>query len=358
MKTKSLFFLLAGFLMYSCSSDDNPMDSQQSEGQQLVFEISAKSGMQLSKSASPIYSQEATQKVTRVSVYAFKKDAQNDYLFEKTFDVGNDWQLGTTEVDYAVPEGEMLTEGSYKFIALGRPATDLYTIPDPSGVKFEEMVASITAAGNEYELFAGSAGADVYSAGARVSIEMTRKVAGVLAYFKNVPAEKGGEKVKYLRLSVTTANTHVNLTTGAGSIANASVPYSIVNIDLSGQTVSGGIYVGNDLSSVNVVRLDNSQLDGAYMLPATGVEMTLGLYGEDGLTPLQVWQVTNSGGTTFDLVANNFYSLGQKTDAGSTNGGTDGDPDDDDTAIDLLTDQVIEISIDPNWAVIHKLGIQ
>ena len=53
------------------------------------------------------------------------------------------------------------------------------------------MLASIVNSGDESEIFAGSADAEVMAqGGTRVSIEMTRKVAGVLGYFKNVPKRK------------------------------------------------------------------------------------------------------------------------------------------------------------------------
>lgn len=57
--------------------------------------------------------------------------------------------------------------------------------------------------------------------GTRVSIEMTRKVAGVLGYFKNVPQVLNGSTVKYLRLKVSNSNQQVNLTNGDGDQYNA-----------------------------------------------------------------------------------------------------------------------------------------
>ena len=79
------------------------------------------------------------------------------------------------------------------------------------------MLASIVNSGDESEIFAGSADAEVMAqGGTRVSIEMTRKVAGVLGYFKNVPQVLNGSTVKYLRLKVSNSNQQVNLTNGVG----------------------------------------------------------------------------------------------------------------------------------------------
>ena len=188
---------------------------------------------------------------------------------------------------------------------------------------------------------------------------MTRKVAGILGYFKNVPQQLNGSTVQYLRLTVSNSNQQVNLTTGTG-INTAPASYKVIDIDLSGQAVSDGVFIGNDLSSQGVVKVANSQLGGAFYMPVSGVTMTLGLYDSTG-TAIKEWIVkdsSNGNATTFDILANHFYSLGIKGVAGSTNGGTPGNTGDDDNPIDLLIDQNIVITISPAWALIHNLIIQ
>ena len=214
--------------------------------------------------------------------------------------------------------------------------------------------------GDESEIFAGSADAEVMAqGGTRVSIEMTRKVAGVLGYFKNVPQVLNGSTVKYLRLKVSNSNQQVNLTNGVG-INTAPTPYNIIDMDLSGQAVSNGVYVGNDLSGQGVVKVPNSQLGGSFYIPVSGVSMTLGLYDASGVA-IKEWTVSDtnsSGATQFNLMANHFYSLGVKGATGSVDGGTPGNPGDDDAPVDLLTDQNIVITISPAWELIHNLVIQ
>ena len=92
-------------------------------------------------------------------------------------------------------------------------------------------------------------------------------------------------------------------------------------------------------------------------MPVSSVTFTLGLYEANG-NAIKTWSVKDTGGvTTFNILANHFYSLGMKVQAGNVNGGTD-DPGDDDDPIDLLTDQNIVITISPAWELIHNLIIQ
>lgn len=207
------------------------------------------------------------------------------------------------------------------------------------------MMATIAQSGNESEIFSGTTTAQVLDKGSRVSIEMTRKVAGVLGYFKNVPQILDGKTVTFLRLSASNSNQQVNLTNGVG-VNTSPAAYNIIDLNLSGQTVTNGIYTGNNLSAQGVVKVANSQLSGSYFMPVSSVTLTLGLYEANG-NAIKTWSVKDTGGvTTFNILANHFYSLGMKVQAGNVNGGTD-DPGDDDDPIDLLTDQNIVITISP-----------
>ena len=112
------------------------------------------------------------------------------------------------------------------------------------------------------------------------------------------------------------------------------------------------------MSGAGVVKVPNSQLGGLFLIPVSGVTLTLGLYTADG-TVIKEWVVKDSSGnlTTFDIQANHFYSLGMKAKANTTTG-EPGDPGDDDAPVDLLTDQNIVITISPAWELIHNLVIQ
>lgn len=353
---KIIFLLFVGIILFACSNDDKESNFEQ-DPKGLVFEIAAKTQLDETKAGAPVYSQDAAQNITRVSILAFKSDG-TDYYYTKTYDI-TDWTAGSTSRRFVVPEADEVSEGDYMFMAIGRDATDLYQItPTLSGtVKMADVTAAISAAGDEYELFGGTAQEHVYPEGARVDITMTRKIAGVLGYFKNVPQLINGQTVRYLRLSVNAGNREMYIASGTGYSRSAG--YDIINIDLSSQTVSDGIYNGNDLSAAGVVKLANSQLSGAYMLPIDNVTFTLGLYDENNLA-LKTWQVSEGGSTAFNIQPNHFYSLGVKHKPDTTTG-TDPDPanpGDDDNAIDLLEDQVIVVTIDPAWNTIHSLILQ
>lgn len=360
---KKLMFLVAAslFVFAACSNEDDPSSEVNPENSGITFELSAVNGLTDGiGTRMPVYSQEATQHVTRVSVYAFVQNGST-YLHQKTYDITG-WTDGTTFKRFAVPDADKLPVGVYKFLAVGRDASDRFSVTTPTSgnTNYTDMLATIVNSGDESEIFAGSADAEVMAqGGTRVSIEMTRKVAGVLGYFKNVPQVLNGTTVKYLRLKVSNSNQQVNLTNGVG-INTAATPYNIIDMDLSGQAVSNGVYVGNDLSGQGVVKVPNSQLGGSFYMPVSGVSMTLGLYDASG-TAIKEWTVSDtnsSGATQFNLLANHFYALGVKGATGSVDGGTPGNPGDDDAPVDLLTDQNIVITISPAWELIHNLVIQ
>lgn len=352
-----MLLAVTSLLMFSCSKDEDIKSDGSANDGKVYFELSAVNKLNdgLGTKA-PVYSQEASQHVTRVTVYAFAMQG-SDYVFTKSYDIPG-WTDGTTFKRYAVADGDKVPQGNYKFLAVGRDATDMFTVTTPNATtKYEEMLASISASGNESEIFAGSTIATVLPQGSRVNIEMTRKVAGVLGYFKNVPQTLNGTTVNYLRLTVSNSNQMVNLTNGTG-INTEALTYRIIDMDLSTQSVSNGVYTGNDLSGQGVVKVPNSQLGGSFFMPVSGVTMTLGLYDTNNV-PVKEWVVKDAAGalSTFDILANNFYSLGMKAVAGSTTGDPQ-NPTDDDAPIDLLTDQNIVITITPAWLLIHNLVIQ
>lgn len=358
---KWMFMIVASMLVLSaCSNDEDAAPQVNNENGAVTFELSAVNKLSDGITRAPVYSQEASQHVTNVSIYVFLFDSgSSTYKYNTTFTVSG-WTDGTTFMRFAVPDANKLPMGTYKFLAVGRDASDMFTVTSPTAsTTYPQMMATITATGNESEIFAGSADAVIADQGARVSIQMMRQVAGILGYFKNVPQQLNGSTVQYLRLSVSNSNQQVNLTNGTG-VNTTPAAYNIMNIDLSGQAVSNGVYTGNDLSGQGVVKVANSQLGGAFYMPVSGVTMTLGLYDASN-TAIRTWTIqdsSNSNATTFDILANHFYSLGTKGVAGSTDGGTPGVPGDDDNPIDLLIDQNIVITISPAWSLIHNLILQ
>lgn len=355
---KIMLMAAVSMIMFACSNekDENSLPVPES-GQ--VFELSVVNepvnGIEARNR--PLFSQEALQEVERVNIHVFQNNG-TDYVYLKTYNVPG-WTKGSTFMRFPVPDSDKLPAGSYNFLLVGQEATDNYTMVTPTvgTTKVSDMTASITAPGMESEIFAGLQAVTVASEGIRVSMQMTRKVAGVLGYFKNVPAMLNGTAVQYLRLIVSNADTKVLLSNGIGSVPTGAA-YTIFETNFAGQTVtSDGVYSGIDLTAQGVVKLPNSQLFGKYMMPIGAVTMTLGLYDASN-NVLKSWTVLDGASTTLNITANHFYSLGRKVSKGDTTGGGTPDPGDDDSAVDLLKDQSISITIDPSWNTLHNLTIQ
>lgn len=350
MKNTTMLLVACTILAGSCSKE--VLTEKEFPEGTLRFEVSAEN---LAQTKGNLYSQEPVHSVADVKVYVFRKSG-TEYLYTKTYSMP--WTAGASFGRYDVPTADMIPAGDYKFLAVGRDASDSFTLPTLTEniTVYDNFIASVSAAGMETEIFSGTYQTTVTSEGMRIPVTMTRQVAGVLGYFKNVPADIGGTRVKYLRLTISNSNKNVNLTTGTGT-GPAGTSHNLIDMDLSGQTVnSDGAFSGNDLSMRGVVKVPYSQLDGTFVIPVAGVTMTLGLYDAAG-TPLKTWTVLNDNAdNTFNIIANHFYALGTKVAAGSTTG-TPGNPTAD-SPIDLMKDQAITVTISPDWAVIHNMTLR
>lgn len=359
MKKISLLLVASLALFSACSTSEISADQSPTPmPEKVVFEISAVEKLSLNGTRANLYSQQAQHSVENVNVYVFKLTGV-DYLYSHTYTIP--WTTGSSFERYEVPTADFTTGGTYKFLGVGRDQVDNFGLtPLTVGTtNYNNMLATVTAAGQETEIFSGSADMIVATGipGMRVSLQLTRKVAGILGYFLNVPAEMAGVAVRYLRLTVNKTNLSVNLTTGLGS-ANGAAPYKIYEVDFNGQIPNGqGAYPGNSaaLSAVGVSTLPNTQLNGAFSIPVTAATLTLGLYDTDNVA-LKEWQIMDGVSSTFDLTANNFYALGVKTMTATTDGTGPGVvvpiPD---APLNLMVDQVINVTITPAWSVIHNM---
>ena len=353
---KMIWIAVVSVMLFACS--DGKDDLSFLEGGQ-VFELTAiikptKGALARSRSS---YSREAMQEVERVSIYVFQKNA-TDCVYLKTYNMPG-WTEDNTFMRFTVPDNDKLAAGDYEFLVVGREAIDHYTLTTPVAgrTKIGDMTALVTTPGNESEIFAGLQAATITSEGVRVNMEMTRKVAGVMGYFKNVPAILNHTPVKYLRLIVSSAGAKVELANGVG-IDPVGTAYSIIDEDLSGQAVTAeGVYCGNDLTARGIVKLANSQLFGKFLLPVGSVTMTLGLYDADN-NPLKTWTVVDGASSTLNFTADRVYSLGRKICQNDTTGGYIPESGENDFAVDLLKEQVITLATDSNWNTLHYLVIQ
>ncbi|MEG0252562.1 MAG: FimB/Mfa2 family fimbrial subunit [Muribaculaceae bacterium] len=350
-----LYLAIVAMLMTACSKDDDmaqlPGDSHAEAGF-VKIRLAIDNTMELNRGE--LYSQDATHKVTNVKVYVFLQSTNDLYYYHSTVDAG--WSLGQVPKEIKIP----LPSGSYKFIAIGRDASDYYSITNLTVLhKSSELIATVSMSGRESEIFAGEIDAKVsVVAGACCKLELKRKVAGLLGYFKNVPAVVNGKTVANLRLSASKGFTDVNCSLGGGSTIPTTAAYNVIDIALQTQGVtSSGYYTGNDLTSAGVVKLPNSQLAGGFIIPVTGCTMTLGLYDTGGQV-IKTWQVLITASPTVDFVANGFYTLGRKMKVDNINGGTPATTDDDD-AIDLSSaTQCLTLEVKPEWSPITSMIIK
>ena len=170
-----MFLAMLSMFLFACSDNDNPAPSSENAETGVTFEISAVNELKDGgTSRGSIYSQEATQHVTRVVVYAFLNNG-SDYVYSKSFTISG-WSDGTTFMRYSIGNSEKLSAGDYKFLAIGRDQTDLFNISSPETAhNFDNMMATIAQSGDESEIFAGWSQANVSNnGGTRVCHLMAR----------------------------------------------------------------------------------------------------------------------------------------------------------------------------------------
>lgn len=294
-----------------------------------------------------IYSEEdIVPTISNVNVYAFVDD-----VYTATIPVPG-WTNDGVTMTLTEADSNILPAGDYKFLAVGRVAADGFNLPDDfTGLGYDEAIAELQVANVVGDIYAGIDAETLTDEGGRVEIDMTRKVAGIMGYFVNVPAVMGGKTVGYMRLTMDATNTAVDLTDGTGSAPSGNT-FDVLEFDFTAQTPVDGVYPGIDLSGEGVVTLPNSYLNGAFVMPVEAT-FTLGLYDADTTNTVALKTWTVNGGDPLAIDANFLYTIGQKKQAGNTNGGTSDDPtptpDDDDMGFDLTSDQELTITISPEW---------
>lgn len=358
---KKLFLFIAALMVLftGCSNDEDDNQSGNEPGK-IVFELGVTNRLSEGFGQKAIVSTSPVNNVAVVNIYVFKEQGAGVYTWIETLPV-TQWTLGMTSYSYSVTDNTpFVNGGNFKFIAVGRSSTnDGYTIADPTtATDFSSFLAQSTVQNPNNDIFAGSTNIVTIAQGgtARVSMTMTRKVAGVMGYFTNVPVSIDvngtGTFTPVGALSVVVlpaGNRTVDLVTGVGSNPSVVTNFNVVGlIDLTTQQNDGNFFTGNNPAGVTV--LPNSQLDGRFVIPMTQATMQVQLLGTDKTTVLRTWNVVDqSNNTTFDLVANNLYSIGKKNSPDNTNG---------DTPINLSQNEIITITVNSEWSVINNMDIQ
>lgn len=410
-----------------------------------MLEIAVSSTDATSRAVRPVGSSAAANNVSEVKVYAFK-EIDGVYKFDNTLSLSNELSgvscedgiftvtglepvgdHANTSMDSHTDQTKILTlkglarDAKYKFVAVGYNDTYPYgTLPTSTTIsgntaladfiqitepKYSEGSGVVGGLGIDdvEELFAGVSDeyetqADKAAFTRKASVMITRQVAGMLGYFKNIPTKIGESVVKYVRVYAN-ANTFTFkfpaqlLTTpdfnGVSSSKNQTPVMEFDMADIAtnwnegtptddaytfenwtngkpGESVKAPLATGY-MAPEGLKLVENSIFGGRYLIPYSGhftsQTLTVELQDENGeaLKTLNVVtdeQTIPNDGTkyAYDIRCNNFYSIGKKLDTDSTDGG-DPNPDPDEP-VDLSGNTDIKVIVNDAWKVLHNMGVE
>lgn len=441
--------LFAGTLAFTACQNEtlvyvdengNPIENAELQEGEGILKITVSSTDATSRAVRPVGSSAAANNVSKVNVYVFKKagtsNGNADYTFDNSislsneldgvsgkngiftvsFQSGKDDHANTSMDDHADQTKSITLKGlskstTYKFVAVGYNDTYPYgTLPAPTGETTLESFIQTTTEKSDYaveELFAGvsadcTTDSDKAAFDNEASVTITRQVAGMLGYFKNIPTKIGESVVKYVRVyankEFTTFKFPAQLLSNSdfnGADANATADkdgkFLVMEFDMSDiatnwneGTPTGDTYTfenwtnGKPGESTNaplakgytapegLKLVENSIFGGRYLIPydqhVGSQTLTVELQDKDGEALKTLNVVTDqipSEATkyAYDIRCNNFYSIGKKLDTDSTDGG-DPDPDDPDEPVDLSSNTDIKVIVNDAWKVLHNMGVE
>lgn len=408
-------------------SDGNPVEHVDLKEGEGLLSVAVSSTDVSTRDVRPVGSSAAANNVNVVKVYAFSADAEEGtYYFDNTVGVkdGQEGISGTEGIitiamddpvsDYIPSIGSHIEETKkitltgldpakyYKFVAVGYNDADGQVNPygEPS---LEAGTTSLTAftstAKTGYgveELFATqSANATKGDVKNQGTLTLTRQVAGMLAYFKNVPATIDGKSVAAIRIYANKSFTQFTYPVtddfnGKTAGSDNDLLMEFIMADISTGKDADGYYTFNTLSKgsvknngssnsgiapiakgysmpTNLTLVENSIFGGRYLIPYdkhydTPSSSTLIVKLEDGEgCPLRTLKVTTDQTASgvdkyaYDIRCNNFYSIGQKLKTETID---PGDPEDPDEPIDLSSKSEIVVQINDAWKVLHDMDVE
>ena len=392
MKKNILFLGLAAmslFTVASCSSDDDLQAGMSIGAGDNVITLALNpggSGMAV-RGARPVTSSEAANNVDKVVVKLYRNDGGNYSLVDETengqtiYEQDVTWSQETNTVKIPL---EHLAQGDYKLVARGYNSTG--TI-----VSFDEVTPSTTinwtatqGEGNPEEVFAGELDLTVDAEGKITgtggnTLTMNRRVAGFLAYFKNIPTKVNEDVVKSVRVVASNKATKFDIIGGTVAGYTSSSASATVNgldapavaketvlcsFDMSSATnwnsgAPTGDFYQFDTDENQVI---NTVLGGGFMVPfgkVSGVNTLRVELVDDGDAVLKTFKVKmpTSFAESYDIYMNHFYSIGKKVSSEGTDGtDPDGEDDDDDPA-NLGGEGEIILSLSDAWDVVNDMVI-
>lgn len=361
MKILHYIPILILLLLSACTSDGNPLPEEQQGNVTFFFTA----GSEITTRA-VLNSSDNRQHVEKVHLFIFKGTGDNA-IYEGVREIP--WPSPST-VGYNTTERSYsfrLDPGVYTFLAIGLDDESGATYNLPSAIAVGTTLANAKATLAQgktkadiavSELFAGWNEATVQATGnTPVSINLYRRVAGVLGYFKNVPTDVQTIQVLLYKDQNTEVPlrkpTHNNVAedTDFGTQATGTTDNRILlSIDKT-----ENVYTYTDPTASTEV---TGIFKGAYVLPkqapaAATHTLTVQTLKNDG-TVVKSYNVitqSSSDGTSggdvtgtetkkFPLYANQLYSIGTKTEP-----------------VNLKEENEITITVNNKWDHIYDIGL-
>lgn len=424
--------VFAGILAFtSCSNDDNLVTTGNETSEELkagegILEIGISNTGIGSRDARPVGSSAAANNVNKVKLVAYKQDGANwtvdnsvqwkDGVTAKVMEL--DWTaVGPTDESFPTDQTHeakktikltgLTASTTYKLVAYGFNG-DSFTDPYSSSVAANGTIYTTTATKNDYEieeLFAGSIKitTDAKASFSGKSIKLTRQVAGILAYFKNVPSNIDGKQVKTIKVMANkkiakfqfpAADLGTDKEMFNGVTEGITDTDVLMTFDLSTLATNYTTVTGDDAYTFNTVDaatnkpfatgykaptgmrlVENSIFGARFIMPYdnhySAQTLTVAMYGTDDTTILKTLNVTTNqvpaDGTAYqyDIRCNNFYSIGKKLFTDNTTGidpdpdpeNPNPDPNPEDKPIDLSKDNITVI-INDAWNILHDMDVE
>lgn len=451
---KKNYLMMAAFataLAFTACSSEEEIPAAGSENGTMgltedVIEIAiSNTGVGSTRVARPVGSSQAGNNVNKVVLHFYSSTDGNSWTEASGISltkVDGDYDVTDMTLSYTGTESALGTPGDvdrqekvakikvsglsasakkYRIVAEGYNASFPYATASKESIKglFKTSGNSDKGTFEREEVFAGYKDVDIVVTGqegknqsvkfaSSVSIELTRQVAGMLGYFKNVPAyissdtngsEIEGYEGKWAKVTkivvkankkadgfqfpntLLASNQSYNGVKGDGYDNGEDLltfEFTTVNTSNFSTVNPGDTYTfSNDGKNYLVatgytapesfVALDNTLFGGCYILPYSehatdGGAVTLSVIFYDGSNNvLATKNVTTNNFTSpqtktnYDILCNNFYSIGKKLKVDSA---TETGDDDDDKPIDLSSTDEITVLINDAWEVIHDMGLE
>lgn len=396
---KNVWMALCGCLIVlSACSDSGNVPEEEMEEQTLSFHVQALDKDEVSIGRTVLPGRNPIQHVTYVQLYIFdgtENDAvcvASENVFWQHWRGAND---GISSRDQKYSPLYKLTDWDkkYTFLAIGLDVTRnsenietmdnsaaTYNLPqyvEVGATTLGDAIAKLASGKTKEdifksELFAGFKVLTRADLATTPRIDLYRRVAGVMGYFKNVPAQVGGKTVAKLQVRLyTKQNTQVPLKKiENGSVFSDYITSPLITDELGdvlveipvedyvpGETLSKGSYVlpavsakggettmilvladaaGNELTRKKIICVSTEGPFVGKMVSRGETDEGTGIIGGKDNEEVEV----DEAAYHYHIIANHFYGIGSE-----------------ETPIDLSNTSYVVVTINPNWDENHQMGL-